>query len=98
METSNIIIEQYCETYNLKNLIKKSTCFKNIDNPSCIDLILTNHYKCSQYSDTKKQRPRIMKYRDYAKFHNNKFRAELVQELSFKSSPVNQFKEFIDIT
>ena len=39
-----------------------------------------------------------MKYRDYVKFHNNKFRAELVQELSFKSSPVNQFKEFIDIT
>ena len=32
----------FCTTYNLKNLIKEPTCFKNIDNPSCIDLILTN--------------------------------------------------------
>ena len=32
----------FCTTYNLKNLVKEPTCFKNIDNPSCIDLILTN--------------------------------------------------------
>ena len=25
-----------------KKLSKKTTCFKNIDHPSCIDLILTN--------------------------------------------------------
>ena len=40
------VVEQamhvFCETYNLKNLIKVPTCFKNPDNPSCIDLILTN--------------------------------------------------------
>ena len=29
-------------TYNLKSLVKQKTCFKNPDNPSCIDLILTN--------------------------------------------------------
>ena len=29
-------------TYNLKCLVHEPTCFKNIDNPSCIDLILTN--------------------------------------------------------
>ena len=29
-------------TYNLKNLVKQKTCFKNTENPSCIDLILTN--------------------------------------------------------
>ena len=23
--------------YNLKNLVKKTTCYKNIGNPSCID-------------------------------------------------------------
>ena len=28
--------------YNLKSLVKQKTCFKNPDNPSCIDLILTN--------------------------------------------------------
>ena len=32
----------FCTIYNLKNLVKEPTCFKNIDNPSCIDLILTN--------------------------------------------------------
>ena len=32
----------FCITYNLACLIREPTCFKNIDNPSCIDLILTN--------------------------------------------------------
>ena len=32
----------FCTTYNLKNLVKEATCFKNIESPSCIDLILTN--------------------------------------------------------
>ena len=27
---------------NVKNLVKEKTCFKSIDNPSCIDLFLTN--------------------------------------------------------
>ena len=33
---------EFSSVYNLKNLVKKPTCYKNIDNPSCIDLILTN--------------------------------------------------------
>ena len=32
----------FCENYNLKTLIKQRTCYKNPDNPTCIDLILTN--------------------------------------------------------
>ena len=33
----------FCATYNLNfNLVKEPICFKNVDNPSCIDLILTN--------------------------------------------------------
>ena len=32
----------FCETYNLRNLVKHPTCFKNPENPSCIDLLLTN--------------------------------------------------------
>ena len=31
--------------YNLKNLVKQKTCYKNPDNPSCIDLILTNCHR-----------------------------------------------------
>ena len=32
----------FCATYNLKNLVKEPTCFKNVEYRSCIDLILTN--------------------------------------------------------
>ena len=35
-------MDVFCATYNLKNLVKEPTCFKSADNPSCIDLILTN--------------------------------------------------------
>ena len=35
-------MKAFCNSYNLKCLIKKPTCSKNINNPSCIDLILTN--------------------------------------------------------
>ena len=35
-------------TYNLKSLVKQKTRFKNPDNPSCIDLILTNYPRGSQ--------------------------------------------------
>ena len=30
----------FCDTFNLTILIKEPTCYKNPDNPSCIDLIL----------------------------------------------------------
>ena len=36
--------------YNLKNLINMPTCFKNLSNPSCIDLMLTNHPRSFQNS------------------------------------------------
>ena len=37
----NAMIE-FCETHCLQNLIKEPTCFKDPENPSCIDVILTN--------------------------------------------------------
>ena len=35
-------IKDFCVIYNFKSLINHPTCFKNPENPSCIDLILTN--------------------------------------------------------
>ena len=32
----------FCNIYNLKNLIDKPTCYKNLSNPTYIDVILTN--------------------------------------------------------
>ena len=31
--------------YDAKNLVKQKTCFKSIENPSCIDVFLTNSYR-----------------------------------------------------
>ena len=34
----------FCVIHNFKSLIKESTCYKNPDNPACIDLILANRW------------------------------------------------------
>ena len=35
-------LNNFCNVYNLRNIVKEPTCFKNPDNPSCIDLFLAN--------------------------------------------------------
>ena len=47
-EISNSVLKQFCASYNLTNLIKEPTYFESVDNPFCIDLMLTNHPKCFQ--------------------------------------------------
>ena len=37
--------KEFCDTYNLINLTTEPTCFKNAQNPTLIDLILTNKPK-----------------------------------------------------
>ena len=41
-ESTQLEIQEFCELFNLKNLVKEPSCYKHPDNPSCIDLILTN--------------------------------------------------------
>lgn len=36
-------VEFFCNSYRFRSLIKDPTCFKNSENPSCIDLILTSN-------------------------------------------------------
>ena len=45
-------MQEFCNLFNLKNLVKDPTCYKNLENPSCIDLILTNRYKSFQNTVT----------------------------------------------
>ena len=47
-EVTDDAMVEFCEVFNLGNLVKVPTCFKNPDNPSCIDLILTNRVKSFQ--------------------------------------------------
>ena len=41
-DVSEASMHEFCESYFLKNMVKKSTCFKNPAKPPCIDLIITN--------------------------------------------------------
>ena len=43
-------IKNLCESFSLKNLIKDPTCYKNPNNPSCVDLMFTNKARRFQRS------------------------------------------------
>ena len=45
-----LIIGDFCELYDLENLIKQPTCYKNADSPSSIDILLTNRKNSFQNS------------------------------------------------
>ena len=49
-EPTDAALSNFCEIYNFENLIKDKTCFKNPNQPSCIDLIITNRSKSFQNS------------------------------------------------
>ena len=36
----NAVLKDFYNLYNVANLINKATCYKNPNNPSCIDLKL----------------------------------------------------------
>ena len=81
----------------ISNLVKEPICFRNLDNLSCTDLLLTNRLKCFQSTMTmkigvsdfqkmvikvyKKQKPKIIYYRNYKTFNANLFGEELSIEL-----------------
>ena len=55
LEFSEPCLNDFCDIYNLKNLVKEPTCYKNPDNPSCIDLFLTNKprtFQCTITTET----------------------------------------------
>ena len=45
VDVKEVSLHLFCNQYKLKSLNKDATCYKNIDNPSCIDLLLTNSAK-----------------------------------------------------
>ena len=49
---SDLSLTDFCELYNLKNLITEPTCYKNPNNPSLVDIILTNRRSNFQDSET----------------------------------------------
>ena len=51
-ETSEPRIDSFIYQNDLQNLVKEKTCFKSVENPSCIDLILTNNAMAFQNTTT----------------------------------------------
>ena len=51
-ETTEHYTESFLYEQELSNLVKEKTCFKNIQNPSCIDLLLTNNSYAFQQTTT----------------------------------------------
>ena len=49
-EPVDTIFSDNCEIFNLQNMIREKTSFKNPNNPSYIDLIITNRLKSFQNS------------------------------------------------
>ena len=45
-------MKEFCEIYSLENLIKEPTCYKSVNNPSSIDIMLTNKKLSFQNSMT----------------------------------------------
>ena len=93
----------------------KPTCFKNPDNPSRIDLILTNRSISFQNSGVietglsdfhklvvtvmkttfKKSKPKIITYRSYKSFSNDRFREALQQIECNENNCDSRFGNFI---
>ena len=104
----------FCDLNGLRNVINVPTCYKNSDNPTSIDLILTNRPSYFQHSTVfetglsdfhlltitefktsfHKQEPKIIKYRDYKNFDNNKFRSEILR-CNFDYTDLRTFKETV---
>ena len=42
-EISQFCLDSFLYQHELKDLVKEKTCLKNVSNPSCIDIFLTNN-------------------------------------------------------
>ena len=51
-EFSEPCLNDFCYIYNLKNLVKVPACFQNLEEPSCIDLFLTDRTRTFQCTTT----------------------------------------------
>ena len=103
-------MRNFCNSYRLNSLIKQPTCFKNPENTSCIDLILTNKPRSFQSicvietglsdfhrmtvsvlkTDFRKLPPKVVTYRDFKKFGNERFMVFL--KLTLNSQDVDYTK------
>ena len=51
-EDTEPCLSNFLHQYDAKNLVKEKTCVKNVNNPSCVDLIITNQPNLFQNTTT----------------------------------------------
>ena len=93
-EVSENCLNGFCNVNSLKTLNRGPTCFKNPNNPSCIDLFLTNRQQCFQQtcaietgiSDFHKMVVTVMKT------HYKKQKAKTIQYRNYKHFHEHSFK------
>ena len=94
-QTSENYVYDFCNVYSLSNLVKEPTCFKNPDNPFCIDLFLTNRPKCFQCTLT--METGIPDFHivviTVLKIFHKKQNTKITHDRSYKTSKVNPFHE-----
>ena len=97
-EMTNNYLEELCASYNLKNLKKQSTCFKNLENPKCFhsssvyETGLSDFHKLTLTVFHIKLKPKIIQYRDFNYFDNVSFRANHLKELSIQNVQSGEFE------
>ena len=110
-EVENDFLTAFCDLYGMKSLIRIPTCYKNLVNLTCIDLMLTNSKRSFQNSCTietrlsintvlniyfQKRKAKVISYRDYQNFLNEEFWQQVLKDiLSFL---MNLFKYFLNKT
>ena len=86
VQENETILSEFLNEHNTKNIVKNKTCFKTIENPSCVDLIMTDKPGSFQHrnvfetgiSDHHKLLTRVVKAKftkawpKYVHYHNYK--------------------------
>ena len=93
--TEDYYMKLFCENYNLKSLIKQPTCYKNPDNPTCIDLILTNVPRSFQsifFLETGLSNFHLMTL-SVVKKRFKKFQSRIIQYRSYKNFSNKYFRK-----
>ena len=92
-EPTTTTVSDFCEIYNLKNIIKDKTCLKDPSVPACIDLMTTNRSRSLKHSmvvetglsDFHTVCITVMKT------HYNKQKQSIVKYCKFKNFPNDAF-------
>ena len=45
-EEAETVLSEFLNSHDAKNMVKEKTCFKNMSNSSCVDLLISNKEKC----------------------------------------------------